>query len=362
MKFSLGSKMTAREFRPGGQGSEPLFNDRGELNASSKEDAFRQLATLANAIANGKVMNSNEEQNVAETEEHKKEVHEQLVAAYNDSDRSAWSEIGSLISLELKESADREGFMRRILLRGEAPSNSLVRHRIRRKTVTALVASGPAAVHPEMVRGQYVWAPEFEIRASIGVSNKELNQGAATLLDDKYLEAQEQIMRQEDLTCIELLRGVANEPNSVTFSVGGYTPASLVAIQFKIRNFGIDCPMILAASNVMQDFLASPAFISAFDPVTTHENIMTGTIARLYGTEIVTDQFRDPRLKVLNAGELFALGSPEFVGGYTDRGPVNSVPRDDMTINNFTGKGWNFDEMLSMTVHTGRGVAQGRRA
>lgn len=359
----LGSRQpqVARSFRPGGRGSEPVFNSNGELNASSNADAFRQIASLMESIASGEVMNSRQEKRVEETQEQKMESVKELAAAYVDEDRTLWAETGSIIASTLKESADRNGFFRRILHRGEAPDNGLVRHRVKRKTVSALVASGPVSVQPEMLRGQYIWAPEFEVRASIGVTTIELNQGSADLLDDKYFEAEEQIMRQEDLTFLKLVREMAGDPNDISYITGGYTPVSFVSILQKIKNFGLDVPITLVASDIMSDFLSAPTFIAAFDPVTTHENIMTGTIARLYGTDIVTDQTRDPRLKVLNPGEVLAFAPPEYVGGYTDRGPVNSVPVDHLIINGNSAKGWNFHEILSMTAHTGRGVSQGRR-
>ena len=153
-----------------------------------------------------------------------------------------------------------------------------------------MVASGPVSIHPELVRGRYIQAPEFEVRASIAITNKEINQGDSALLDDKFFEAQEQIMRVEDITFLNMARQMAGMPNELTYVTGGYTPSAITAIQFQIRNFGFDCPMMLIASNVMMDFLASPSFIAAFDPITTHENIMSGSIARLYGTDIVTDQ------------------------------------------------------------------------
>lgn len=359
----LGSRQPAlaRSYRPGGRGTEPIFNHNGELNASSNADAFRQIASLLEAIANGEVMNSTQQKRVEQTEDEKLESFQELSAAFHDSDRTLWAETGSIIAATLKESADRDGFFRRILHRGEAPANGLVRHRVKRKTVSALVASGPVSVQPEMVRGQYIWAPEFEVRASIGVTTMELNQGSAELLDDKYFEAEEQIMRQEDLTFLKLVREMAGDPNDIAYVTGGYTPSSFVSIIYKIRNFGLDCPMALIASDIMPDLLAAPTFVAAFDPVTTYENIMSGTIARLYGTDLVTDQTRDPRLKVLNPGEMLAFGPPEYVGGYTDRGPVNSVPVDHLIINGHSAKGWNFHEILSMTAHTGRGVSQGRR-
>lgn len=355
------SAVTSREWRPGGRGSEPLFNASGEMNAGSKQEALARILELAQAIASGEVMNATAEKMVEQTEAEKREVIAELSAAYHDSDRTNWAELGAMIATELSESIDREGFMRRFLLRGDLNQGEIPRHRVKRKTTSALVAAGPSSIQPEMARGYYIWAPEFEIHASVGVSNLEMQQGSASLLDEKFFEAQEQIMRQEDIIFIRLLKGMVGNPNAITYVGGGYTPATVATIMWNIRNFGYDCPSMLIASDVMTDILTATTFVAAFDPVTTHENIMTGTVARLYGTEIVTDQFRDPRLKVLAKGEVFALAPPEYVGGYTDRGPVESVPVDHLVINGHTSKGWNMAEILSITTHNGRGVSQGSR-
>lgn len=355
-----GAKQTTREFRSHAS-AQPIFNADGDLNASSKEDAFRQIARLAEAVANGQAMNNFEESAASEPESTKKQRMAEFASAYEDSDRTRYAEVGAMIAGTLSESINREGYFRRILLKGEVQQGSTVRHRIKRKTVSALVASGPSSIRPEMTRGHYIDTPEFYVEAAIGVSALELAQGSSDLLDEKYFEAYEQIMVQEDRLFIQMAREQAGSPNDISYNTGGYTPATLMGIRHNIIDYGIDVPMILAASNVMTDFIASPTFIAAFDPITTHENITTGRIARLYGTDIVTDQFRDPRLKVVNPGEVFAFGPAEFVGGWTDRGPVQAVARDDMVLNGAPSKGWNFFEMLSMTVHTGRGISQGRR-
>jgi hypothetical protein len=338
-----------------------MFNARGELNANNKSDAVARILELAAAIEKGEVMNASQDAASARTEAEKREIMAELSSAYNDTDRTQWAEVGAMIASELKESVDREGFMRRILQRGEVGNGEQVRHRVKRKTTTALVASGPASIQTELARNNFVYAPEFEIRARVGVTNLEMVQGSPELLDEKFFDANEQIGRVEDQLFLNMARAMGGLPNSVTYVVGSYTSTAYSTIQFQIRNWGLDCPMMLVASDVMADFLTASTFLATFDPVTQYENLMTGTIARLFGTDIVTDQFRDPRLKVLNAGEMFAFAPPEFVGGYTDRGPIDSVPIDHAVVDGFTGKGWSFSEILSITVHTGRGIAMGNR-
>jgi hypothetical protein len=338
-----------------------MFNAKGELNANSRSDAVARILELAAAVEKGEVMNTSQEQASARTEAEKKEIMAELSSAYHDADRTQWAEVGAMIASELKESIDREGFMRRILLRGEVGNGDVVRHRVKRKTTTALVASGPSSIQTELARNHFIWAPEFEIRARVGVTNMEMVQGSPELLDEKFFEANEQIGRVEDNLFLTMARNLGGLPNAVTYVVGSYSATAFSTIQFQIRNWGLDCPMMLVASDVMSDFLTASTFLATFDPVTQYENLMSGTIARLFGTDIVTDQFRDPRLKVLNSGEMFAFAPPEFVGGYTDRGPIDSVPIDHAVVDGFTGKGWSFSEIVSITTHTGRGVAMGSR-
>ena len=106
--------------------------------------------------------------------------------------------------------------------------------------------------------------------------------------------------------------------------------------------------------------VSSPTFSNYFDPVSKFDIVMTGTLGQLHGTEIVTDQFRDLKLKVLNRGDLIVFGPPEYVGVYTERGPVEAVQIDERQ-QGVSARGWYLEEFLSMSLHSCRSISRGSR-
>ena len=71
----------------------------------------------------------------------------------------------------------------------------------------------------------------------------------------------------------------------------------------------------------------------------------------------MTDAYRVPQQKVLNAGDIYLLTSPEFLGAYTDRGPVvaNEVNASS-SGHGVPARGWHLFETMSMTVANSRGI------
>lgn len=350
----------ATEYRPDGRKSERLVGANGELNASSKVDAISRQQELAHAINQGKVLSDTGEM-INRSSEQSRQDFEELSAAFYDNSGSSWAELGSVISATLNESVDRNGFMRRILLRGEVAQGSFPRHRVREIQTRAMVATGAASMRPTMVRNKYILPPEFTISANFLVQQNELNQGSPEILDEKYYDTLKQIMVAEDRLVLSMAKELDGIDNDVVYISGSYTPQAFAQIRGQITHWGHSPNIAILASDIVEDMIGSPTFANYFDPVTKYDIIMTGTLGTLHGTEIVTDQFRDPKLKVLSSGEMFVFGQQDYVGAYTDRGPVESVPQDNRVIKSHPSRGWYFNEFMSMSVHSGRSISHGSR-
>lgn len=345
----------ATEYRP--DGGERLIGENGELNASTKAELIKRQAQLASAIKNGKIASLSS----AERMQNNKESFEELSAAYHDKTTSAWEELGSMVSATLNTAIEREGFMRRILVKGDLAQGSFPRHRVKRINTQASMATGASSISPTYIRDNYLMPPEFNIHSNLLILNKEINQGSADILDEKYNETLKQIMVTEDRLLIKQAKALADIDNDIVYVTGAYTPQSIAQIRGQVTYWGLAPSLILIAANVMEDMIGSPTFANFFDPVSKYDIIMTGQVGTLYGTEILTDQFRDPNLKVLNSGDVIAFGPPDYVGAYTDRGPVESVAIDHRMVNNVPARGWYFNEDMSMALHQGRGISQGSR-
>ena len=354
------NKQHATEFRPEGKGSEFLIGGNGELNAGSKIELMQRQQQLARAVQSREISTAGE--TAQERHEANIESFKEVAAAYHDNSSQAWQEIGSMVSATLNTSVEREGFMRRILARGELAQGSFPRHRVKRVDTEAYQATGASSIEPMFIRDRYIMPPEWNIHASLMITNKEINQGSADILDEKYYETLKQFMVTEDRVLIAMAKKLADVDNDIVYISGSYTPQSVAQIRGQITHWGQAPSLLLMAANVMEDMIGSPTFANFFDPVSKYDIIMTGMVGTLYGTEVLTDQFRDPKLKVLGSGEIFAFGPPEYVGAYTERGPVETVPVDYRVTTGTPARGWYFNEDLSMTMHSGRSVSYGSKS
>jgi len=366
MKTSVSSGMKLRRpessallaRRPGG---ETFFNQAGALNADNGKDAIMQLGALISAASQNQLVfktpDEIEKSNVTVATSR-----ELVKAAYSDRTGPRWMETAAAIGAELSETSDREGFMRRLFIRGEVAQGAQPRVRLRWKNVTAIVASSASQNQAVFARDKYFYPPEFYVTGNVRIEEREIQQGSGDLLEDAYFNTMEQIMVKEDKIWKTQADASVNLLNPLQVLAGGMTPASLVAMRTTITRWGIPAQMMVMASDLWNDIIGNAAaFGNLFDPVTQFEIIQTGYLGTLLGMGIITDAFRYPQLKVLNSGEVYILGAPEQHGVYTDRGPVASEPRDSFN-DGVPARGWFFYELLSMTLVNARLVVKGLRS
>lgn len=339
-----------------------MFNAQNELNAASKQEAMQMIASLFNQMANGEVHTDDQEaaHEVASLQERR----EMLAAAYNDSDDTAFREIGAAIAGRLVEHADREGFMRNLLSRGEVAQGNRPRFEVRVKDARAVKAIGPVQTALSIVRDKYIETDEFQIKAQPYVYTNDLNQGTGDLLDNAFLDALEQIFRVEDQTLYAMLKNAASAAaaNSTIYMAGAFSNTYLGDVMNGLTGWAITPSTLLFAYDIMTDIITQGAFPDNwFDPVSKLEIIQTGRLGSLFGMQLVTDAHRHPKLRVLARGEIFGLGTPEQLGGYTDRGPVTSVPLGPQNTQGVSGKGWYMEETVAMVVHNARAVVYGSK-
>lgn len=337
--------------------NERITGAGGDINAGSKVELLARIAEIANMLATGDLDTfANEERAGWMTAAERTQT---LHDAFHDRTGNQFAELGSSISLTIMERAQRTGFMRRVLARAEVAQGAWPRIRARMRNVQAVVATGPAQVAPQFPRDQYITPNEFTISANVIVGDIEMAQGAPDLLNEKFIDGQEGIMVSEDKTLIKAVNVAAALSNTVQYFSGQLTPSTLRALQHEVANWQIPMSMILMAQDVMNDIVTGTTFAAFLEPVTKLEAITTGRLANFFGTDLVTDANRDPRLRVLQNGELYAFGSPDYVGGYTDRGPVTSEPRNNAS--DIPGRGWYMKEIVSMGISNSRGVAKAKR-
>lgn len=350
----LKKPVVATDLRLGGS-SERAVGFNGELNASSRKDLMVQIAKMMEVAATQHI----ETEETALTKEQLASQHKEMIlAAFQDKD--AHKELGEVLSQELYQAANREGFMRRFLTRQEVTQGSIPYVRMRMKDQIATVASAPIQVMPQIVRDNFFFPPEFYINARPFVEQREIEQSADDVLEEKFVEGLEGIMVQEDRTWKALADSTVNTANPLTTISGLLSPYSLAQLRNTVNQWDIPTSSCLIASDIWNDIIGNQDFAYVIDPVSKHDLLVSGQLGTMFGMTIYTDAYRYLPHKVLNEGDIYILGAAVNHGQYTDRGGINSQPVDG-SIEHIPGRGWWLTELVSIIVANSSSVAKGKR-
>jgi len=355
------ANIPALHARAGNESREHFFGAGNEINANDNAELMRKIGELMTLAATGKVNftgasdDSSQEIPLAKRKE-------MLTAAVKDySANSKFNEIGAGMAGKLSEVLDRTGFMRQILTRQEVSEGSIPQHKVQSKSVSAVVAGSPTHVHPLMVRDRKIFPNEFPIVANILVSDIDLVQTPGDLLEDKYDEGLEAMQLQEDRMVLGLLDATVGQVHKLQYFSGGLAPSSIGSMSADMYSQGVQNQSILMAADFWADIASGTAFSAYLEPVSKYELMQTGRIGRILGNEIITDGFRHEKLRAVAPGTLYILGQPQYLGAFTDRGPVEATETNG-AVHGIPARGWFFKEILSAAIHNSRAVVKGVRA
>ncbi len=354
--ISFRQAVPATELRYGKE-SARLVGQNGEVSANDKFDLAKQIAKLIEIASNGgqQVVSDDEYKRRSETA---KQHQDMIVAAFES--EAAHKEIGAAIADDLYVSANREGFMRRMLSRLDLSQGNIPRVKMRMKNAVATSAGAPSQVRSQIARDNTYYPPEFYIQQRIFVEEREIQQSIADVLQEKFVEGQEALMVQEDRTWYAMATATVGIDNQFTTVVGQLNPTALSSVKTQVTQWNIPADKLLIATDIWTDIIGDTQFSGIIDPVSKHELLLTGQLGTILGMTVLTDAFRHPQHKVLNRGEFFVVGDPVNHGIYTDRGGVTSVPID-ISTEYVPGRGWAFAELMSMVIANSRSVAKARR-
>jgi hypothetical protein len=335
---------------------ERIVGANGEINAGNKKELIARLAEVLSGVQSGALATPASESKHELIKQHRETVD----AAYHDKDGRSWAELGSAIAADLAEVGNREGFARNLLQRVDVPSGGVPQIDVKQLNTVAVVAVSPSTIVPQFLRNKKLFPPEFEVIANTLIDERDINQGPADILAQKFIESQQQIQVQEDKltkTAFDALIGAQGGNTQQIFS-GSFTPTGLGTLFQSIQSHNLQPTNIIMASDAYSDVLTNSNFSTWFDPVSQYEIVTTGYVGRLMGMNVRTEAYKEPSLRVLNQGEIYVTAAPEYTGAITDRGPVQSkeVPT------NRAARGWFMWEIISLTVHNPRAVAKGVRS
>lgn len=353
------SKMFSPRIVPGvttsGASNLPIFNSKGDLNASSKIDAIKQIAAALQIMAGELPIDKSTEEIQAEKSAKRKAM---LTAALADNTGAQLQVLGGILAAQIEETTDREGFCRQLLIPGELGNGDYPEITVKVKQVMAYTMSSASQVVPVEIREKRLLLDEFDINAFLLIDNREINRARTDLLEEKYEEGLEAVMVNEDRYWKRCAAAAAASRHNLQ-TVTDFTPQAFAHMRDLIDREGIPVTSCVMSSTLMQDIITSADFQEVFDPVTKREILETGEIGSLYNVKIYSDYMRQPMFRVLNEGEFFLVGAPVNHGVILTR-PLVATPVDRAVFGE-NKKGWFLSQATSLAVVNNKSVVHGQR-
>lgn len=333
----------------------PLFNNRGEMNASSKKDAIALIGEAMSIMAAGGAQDND---TMEAREEIRRKRSEALVAAISDRSNTKMQVLADAVTSEVLDQTNRDGFSRRFLQVKELDQGDLPLVTLKDKQALAYQMSSASRVIPVEVRERRIILNEFHISGQLLIGNIELARSSTDLLEEKYDETLEAIMVNEDRFWKKLADRAATSRNNVQ-SFLQLSPTFFARMIQMITNQGLPVQHALISTNLVQDIISSSEWVAVFDPVTKWEVLQTGEMGTIYNVQVTSDAPRGPNMRVLDPGDMYMISSAEFHGIMHTR-PAITEPINTYNLGQ-SKRGWFVDQITSMIVGNNKSVAKGRR-
>lgn len=334
--------------------SGPAFGRNGELNASSKRELMQVIGNVL----------SQARENVAPAQRHASAEESQmrlahLREAYYDKSGTKFQVLGEVISEEIWETLGREGFSRRLLSVMPLAKGQTGRVKVRRKDVVAFQITTDVKVQEQRIRQPWVYPPEFYLAAHILIEDKEIEQASTDILDEKFQDGLEAILRREDLITRALLNRAATTFNDLVLFTT-FNPSVLTTLRTQVNRWGTPAATMVIAWDIWDDIIADADFVAWWDQVHKHELILEGRLGSMLGMEIITDGYRYETLQVLQPGEVYVTASPVTLGTITQRKELDSRAIDQYNMGR-PARGWFMEQIQGQVIVNGRAVDRGVR-
>lgn len=336
--------------------NEKIVGADGHINAGSTQEVMIKLAEIASMIGTGELYTDASHALTPETAStlSRADIEEAMA------DPALWAEVGTSITSEIQTRLMRDGFMRSFLSQGNVDEGATPRLRIRTPNTRAIIAKGLGENYAQYVNDRYMPVDEYTISANIRVENLAIHQGSGNILEDKFYEAQEQFLVKEDRVLVSQFRTATGMYNNATYFSGSFNPVIFAGLRETLTGWSLPASKFLFSNDILTDFMVGSDFSEYYDPITKYEIIQTGRVGSIFGLEMYTDGYREETLRVLNQGECFMTSSPEQLGAYTDRGPIQSNPVDSYS-DGVAARGWFMFEYLSTAVANAKAVVTASR-
>jgi hypothetical protein len=336
----------------------PFFNGNGNINAASRKDWQTVVAHLADGIRSGNLTYDEADEAPALTEAGRTEI---IQAALRDVQGGpAYTAFAASVREAISTQLEREGLMRQFLMPVSADGQIDPEIPIKRRGITAVVASGIAQVQYQQVRDDVIKPPSFEITTSVEWTRKDERRANGQWADRKTNEALEAVMVAEDRTFFKLV----NVCDGLVHNTILYANLSPLILNLAINNMvnsGVPAGGLLLAADLWVDFANEASFQGVFSEVDKLEVFRTGRLGTVYGVPVFSEFSRRvlPELRVVEPGSFYLFAQPEYFGGYVDLGMDQAEKR--VGDNQTSSRGVFLSEEIAIGIGNPAGVIHGIR-
>ncbi len=333
--------------------SNPVYNAKGELNASSLQDAMQTLTRFAS------VLEENAPSNLALTgqpslnDDKRDELISRAIMTHEGK-----IALAQAMANPIRRNLDYQGIARRALVVDPLPQGALPVYD-RDIDVAAVVISSNGTGPESRVFGDRVTIPEFELFSNPTVRIAEVKRRRFNVIDRAVQKARQEIMAQEDaniFAALDAASAVENAPQDI--ADGGMLKRDLIEIKVQIDRWDLVTTKFFMNINEFTDILNWAAGGGQgpgggeVDPVTQREILQTGLYAHIWGADIMVS-------KIVPPGTVYGAADPEFVGVMPIRQDIEVLPADEPKQLKL---GWVISEIIGIGIVNPRGTARGNKS
>lgn len=371
MKFNPYSKKaspvidrrTGEEFNPLQDGKLPkigsrttadrMFNNKGEINASSNVDALGKIKILLDGMSDGTYDVAPRTASYAGEGMSGQESDAILREAFADPSSEGFRQVGQGLLNPIKEVIDYEGLARKVFAPRTVKSGEVVRYD-KDVYVQGWVIAEDGQTPQSVSEGRYIYPPEFEVTAFPTIEIKDKYRAQYDILARIQDRARMAIEYQEDLALMNLLTAGANVTNTTTFFTT-LNLAALESLRYQIERHRLICDKYIIHRQEVSDLVNTLS--TQVDPVTQRELIMAGYIGTVLNAMIITTSGTQT-YEILQPGHVVAVTAPEYLGGMPIRVELFSEPVNEFMMGK-PRQGWFWYELISQVLVNPAGVAIG---
>ncbi len=329
-----------------------MFDNKGELNASSVSDALRQISKIAATLQENTPVNTGLTSSVMSDGKR-----DELIARALFSPEGKISLAQSMAN-PIRRNLDYHGIARRALVVDPIAQGALPTYD-RDIDVSAVVISSNGSGPESRVFGERFTVPEFEIYSNPTVRIAEVKRRRFNVIDRAVQKARQEIMAQEDANVFLALDNAAGVDNVLQdIADAGLLKRDLVNLKQQIDQWDLVTTKYFMNISEFTDILkwgsggGQGPTGGEVDPVTQREILQTGLYARIWGADILVS-------KIVPPGTVYAASDPDFVGIMPVRQDIEVLPADEPKQLKL---GWVVSEIIGIAIANARAVSGGRKS